>query len=231
MFQDVCEPRAILNLAATAVRPDPDHGLRAVGELRADLEVVERMQVAYALEAGWSWARIARALGVSRQAIHRKYAANPPQAPVLSTTPQLSARAKLATVFARSEAAAQGDALVGTEHLLAGLLLQGEGPAAEILNSIGVAVERVRPTLAQLTPTHISSTPPSAMPLSRRARGALKRAIAAAARKGDDEVDDATFLCALIDDRSSGAVYLLAALGVPAEAVRRACAERSRAAA
>lgn len=226
-MDDTCDPRSILNLAATAVGSDPDRGLRAVGQLRSDLELVERLQVAYALDAGWSWAQIARALGVSRQAIHRKYSTNPPAAPARTPAPQLSRRAKLATVLARTEAAAHGDALVGTEHLLAGLLLQAEGPAAQILTEVGVDVDRLRGKLAALTPANVSSAAPSAMPLSRRARAALDRALRDSVRNGDEEVDDATLLCALIDDPDSGAVYLLAALGVTPEVVRQACAERS----
>ena len=48
-------------------------GLRAVASLRALLEAVEELQVKNAREQGWSWQRIAVALGVSKQAVHQKY--------------------------------------------------------------------------------------------------------------------------------------------------------------
>jgi DNA-directed RNA polymerase specialized sigma24 family protein len=58
---------------ATASR-DPAVGLAAVASLRALLESVERLQVENAREHGWSWQQIALVLGVSRQAVHQKYA-------------------------------------------------------------------------------------------------------------------------------------------------------------
>ena len=59
---------------ATASR-DPAVGLAAVASLRALLESLEQLQVANAREQGWSWQQIAGALGVSRQAVHKKHGA------------------------------------------------------------------------------------------------------------------------------------------------------------
>jgi Homeodomain-like domain len=55
---------------------DPEVGLRAVASLRALLESVEELQVRRARELGWSWQQIAALLGVSKQAVHQKFAAN-----------------------------------------------------------------------------------------------------------------------------------------------------------
>lgn len=52
---------------------DPDVGLRAVAALRRVLEQLERLQVDNARAQGWSWQDIAQALGVSKQAVHRKH--------------------------------------------------------------------------------------------------------------------------------------------------------------
>ena len=59
---------------ATASR-DPAVGLAAVASLRALLESLEQLQVDNAREQGWSWQQIAGALGVSRQAVHKKHGA------------------------------------------------------------------------------------------------------------------------------------------------------------
>lgn len=61
-------------LAASVDSKDPDVGLRAVAALRRLLERLERVQVDNARARGWSWQEIAEALGVSRQAVHKKYA-------------------------------------------------------------------------------------------------------------------------------------------------------------
>lgn len=52
---------------------DPEKGLRAVARLRQVTEAIELRQVEAALEAGLSWADIAACLGVSRQAVHKRY--------------------------------------------------------------------------------------------------------------------------------------------------------------
>ncbi|MEV5238608.1 helix-turn-helix domain-containing protein [Streptomyces cinnamoneus] len=57
-----------------AMDPDPQVGLRAVAALRRLVERLEELQVAGARRQGWSWEEIGAALGVSRQAVHKKHA-------------------------------------------------------------------------------------------------------------------------------------------------------------
>jgi hypothetical protein len=61
-------------LATAAGSRDPAVGLRAVASLRQLVEELEELQVDNARAAGWSWQRIASVLGVSKQAVHKKYA-------------------------------------------------------------------------------------------------------------------------------------------------------------
>ncbi len=61
-------------LAAAAGSGDARVGLRAVLALRRLLESLERLQVDNARRQGWSWQEIADALGVSKQAVHKKHA-------------------------------------------------------------------------------------------------------------------------------------------------------------
>ena len=61
-------------LATAAANRDPATGLRAVAALRKLLEHLEHAQVVSARQQGWSWQDIADALGVSRQAVHKKHA-------------------------------------------------------------------------------------------------------------------------------------------------------------
>lgn len=60
--------------AVAADVTDPRAGLRAVASLRALADTLELRQVEAALRAGMRWQGIADALGVSRQAVHKKYA-------------------------------------------------------------------------------------------------------------------------------------------------------------
>ncbi len=52
---------------------DPEVGLRAVVALRRLADQVEATHVRRARVQGWSWGQIGDALGVSKQAVHKKH--------------------------------------------------------------------------------------------------------------------------------------------------------------
>ena len=55
--------------------PDsPDEALAAVVSLRRLADRLELASVQSAVDQGWSWSQIADALGVTKQAVHKKYA-------------------------------------------------------------------------------------------------------------------------------------------------------------
>jgi DNA-directed RNA polymerase specialized sigma24 family protein len=57
----------------TAAGEDPQEGLRAVRAVRELADRLERLQVERARGLGWSWQEIADALGVTKQAVHKKH--------------------------------------------------------------------------------------------------------------------------------------------------------------
>ncbi len=64
-------------MTATMTIPTPDdpaEALAAVVALRRLAEQLERAAVARAIEQGWTWADVAEALGVTRQAAHKRHA-------------------------------------------------------------------------------------------------------------------------------------------------------------
>lgn len=61
-------------LASQLDSRDPAVGLPAVAALRSLLEDLEALHVQHARAQGWSWEAVADALGVTRQAVHRKHA-------------------------------------------------------------------------------------------------------------------------------------------------------------
>jgi DNA invertase Pin-like site-specific DNA recombinase len=63
----------IHTLAASAGSDDPIQALNAIADLHRELDRVEAVTVRSARNAGASWQLIALALGVSRQAVHKKY--------------------------------------------------------------------------------------------------------------------------------------------------------------
>lgn len=61
-------------VAEIPVPASPEDGLAAVVALRRLADRLESAEVEQALRDGWSWSQIAEALGVTRQAVHKKHA-------------------------------------------------------------------------------------------------------------------------------------------------------------
>jgi hypothetical protein len=59
--------------ALEAGSDDPAVGLRAVVALRRLADRLEAAQVRSARKSGWTWQQIGDALGITRQAVHKKY--------------------------------------------------------------------------------------------------------------------------------------------------------------
>jgi DNA-directed RNA polymerase specialized sigma24 family protein len=64
-------------MEAAARSDDPAVGFRAVAALRRMADQLEQSNVATARLEGWSWEQIGDALGVSKQAAHKKYRSTP----------------------------------------------------------------------------------------------------------------------------------------------------------
>ena len=74
MERPVDLPDRLVELLEHAVRAsDPEVALHALSALRRELDAFERVQAWRALDAGSSYGAVARALGISRQAAHRRY--------------------------------------------------------------------------------------------------------------------------------------------------------------
>lgn len=67
------EVTALAALVRAAGDDDPRRALRAAAELRRGTERLEAELVRRARNQGLSWAEVAAQLGVSKQAVHRKY--------------------------------------------------------------------------------------------------------------------------------------------------------------
>ncbi|MBD8060257.1 RNA polymerase subunit sigma-70 [Cellulomonas sp. JH27-2] len=61
------------DLLTAASGAQPDEGLRAVRSLHDLADRLESLHVGRARALGWTWQQVADALGVSRQAVHKKY--------------------------------------------------------------------------------------------------------------------------------------------------------------
>lgn len=64
------------NLNTLLNSENPEESLTAVVALRLMADKLEREAVARAIQQGWTWAQVADALDVTRQAAHKKHAKN-----------------------------------------------------------------------------------------------------------------------------------------------------------
>jgi ATP-dependent Clp protease ATP-binding subunit ClpC len=132
--------------------------------------------------------------------------------------------------FAQEEAKRLGMNVVGTEHLLLGLVREGEGVAARVLERLGVSLGRVRSELSrQMGNVESHAVGSTRLTLSPKAKKALEYALQEARELNPklgllDFVDTEHLLLGLIrEGASSGskAVRLLEGLGVDLERVRK----------
>src|SRR3954464_342202 len=117
--------------------------------MRSELDRLERDAVACARVAGSSWSTIADALSITRQAAQKRHrGATPPRDEASAASPMrtvlVTAPARMAVRLGRQEARAMGSDVVGTEHLLLGILRSGGHQAARVLNHLGVPLEDPR---------------------------------------------------------------------------------------
>jgi hypothetical protein len=189
---------ALLERALTA--SEPAAALRALTSLRAELDTLERAQVARALQAGDTFTQVARPLGISRQAAHRRYRdlATAPEVP--RRAPALSVEARAALIRAREEAARHGSRCIDSEHLLLAVARTARK------RTIALDVEAARRTFG---PPVVNGAPPAGI------RPALHALLARDA--GPLELDD--LLRAALDDPDGGAVRLLDRLGIAPESL------------
>jgi hypothetical protein len=215
---------------------EPGEGLATVAALRAKLEGLEALHVENAVRAGWSWRRIAELLGVSKQAVHKKYAHRVAERLAHEASSEhkrlvVTGRARQSVRYARAEAGSLGETAVHPEHLLLGLLRDEESQAAVALAASGVTFEVARPAVARLR--GVEGRPAAAeerkadapLPISPEARALLEESLREAVRRGDDHLGVEHLLLALLHDEHGPALHLLDALGVEPEQLERLLAE------
>jgi transposase-like protein len=216
-------PATIEQLASDAVNTeDPETALRALSALRIELEGLEPLLVSRALRAGATWSQIARSLGVSKQAAHRKHRHLSAHAAVSDAEPsvQITSEARRSVQLARQEARRLGQPALGTEHLLLGILRCDDSHAVRALNALGVthqqALDALQPTMAA-APAQATGDDD----VSRPARRILEGAVRASLGRGDGYIGVEHLLLALLADSRNGAVQTLEALRVNPGRVRR----------
>ncbi|PAD19828.1 ATP-dependent protease ATP-binding subunit ClpC [Terribacillus saccharophilus] len=107
----------------------------------------------------------------------------------ITGTPYYTPRAKKVIELSLDEARKLGHSYVGTEHILLGLIREGEGVAARVLNNLGVSLNKARQQVLQLLGSNESSAGKQRGSQSSRANtptlDSLARDLTAIAKEGN----------------------------------------------
>jgi ATP-dependent Clp protease ATP-binding subunit ClpA len=182
---------------------------------------------------GKSWSEISAALGVSKQAVHKRFsvplADRLVQSVVKPTFERFTLRARGVVRAAVQGARQRGAAEVGPADLLAGLFAEPEGVAAKALAAMGVTADAVRAAAGTAAPGQATPPAPGAAPgedaqdprppFGADARTALRDALAEALELGHNYIGTEHILLGLMRDPDAPVAGWLRSLGAsPAEA-------------
>ncbi len=129
-------------------------------------------------------------------------------------------RAKRVLALAQDEAIRHNHNYIGTEHLLAGLLRDGDTVAARALTSLGIELVKVRTALEFMVGRGDQTTSPSEITLSPRTKKVIELAIDEARRMGHGWIGSEHLLLGLIREGEGIASGIIESLGVTLPALR-----------
>src|SRR5437899_7269145 len=129
-------------------------------------------------------------------------------------------RARRVVVLAQEEARLLNHNYIGTEHILLGLIHEGEGVAAKVLGSLGISLEAVRAQVEEII-GHGGSAPSGHIPFTPRAKKVLELALRAALQLGHNYIGTEHILLGLIREGEGVGVRVLVSLGVDPQRVHQ----------
>lgn len=218
-----------LDLLASAARRQQE--LADVGDKLLDHFVQE------ARAAECSWSQIGAALGVSKQAAQQRYSAlrsfiGKVVGGAESVTGQMfkrfSVRARRAVVLGQEQARASRHDFMGTEHLLLGLLAEGEGIAAQTLQQAGITLDAARAEVEEIIGRG-EETPRGHIPFTPRAKKVLELALREAQQLGHNFLGTEHVLLGLIRETEGVAAQVLVKLDVNLNQLRETVLARTQA--
>jgi len=166
--------------------------------------------------AGKSWVEISAVLGVSKQAVHKRFADSWTARPAFERyTQQARAVVQTSADIARE----RNHAFVGTEHLLLAMYKQPEAIAAKVLVQHGITEESVRQAVDVQSPAGQPPEKPVSLeaenpPYTRRAAHVLQGAVGEALTLGHNYVGTEHLLLAFYRDSAGIATKILLEQGL-----------------
>jgi ATP-dependent Clp protease ATP-binding subunit ClpC len=129
-------------------------------------------------------------------------------------------RARRVVVLAQEEARLLNHNYIGTEHILLGLIHEGEGVAAKALESLGISLEAVRAQVEEIIGQG-GSSPSGHIPFTPRAKKVLELSLREALQLGHNYIGTEHILLGLIREGEGVAAQVLVKLGADLSRVRQ----------
>jgi ATP-dependent Clp protease ATP-binding subunit ClpC len=128
-------------------------------------------------------------------------------------------RARRVVVLAQEEARMLNHNYIGTEHILLGLIHEGEGVAAKALESLGISLEAVRQQVEEIIGQG-QQAPSGHIPFTPRAKKVLELSLRESRQLGHDYIGTEHILLGLIREGEGVAAQVLVKLGADLNRVR-----------
>ncbi|MCA9000865.1 MAG: ATP-dependent Clp protease ATP-binding subunit [Planctomycetes bacterium] len=129
-------------------------------------------------------------------------------------------RAKKVMNFARQEAQRFNHEYLGTEHILLGLIKEGDGVAAHVLKNMGVDMTKIRMEIEKIVKTGPSMVTMGQLPFTQMAKKVLELSMEEASSLSHNYIGTEHLLLGLIKENEGIAAQVLTNLGVKLEDVR-----------
>ena len=129
-------------------------------------------------------------------------------------------RARRVVVLAQEEARTLNHNYIGTEHILLGLIHEGEGVAAKGLESLGISLEAVRAQVEEIIGQG-QQAPSGHIPFTPRAKKVLELSLREALQLGHNYIGTEHILLGLIREGEGVAAQVLVKLGADLNRVRQ----------
>ena len=129
-------------------------------------------------------------------------------------------RARRVVVLAQAEARDLDHNYVGTEHILLGLLREGEGVAARALSSLGISLDAVRHRVEEIIGRGQQPAASGHIPFTPRAKKVMELSLREALQLGHDYIGTEHILLGLIREGDGVAAQVLIRLGADLNRVR-----------
>src|ERR1700710_338812 len=129
-------------------------------------------------------------------------------------------RARRVVVLAQEEARMLNHNYIGTEHILLGLIHEGEGVAAKALESLGISLEGVRQQVEEIIGLG-QQAPSGHIPFTPRAKKVLELSLREALQLGHNYIGTEHILLGLIREGEGVAAQVLVKLGADLSRVRQ----------